>query len=70
MTPGPWTIAEDGTIEARDRGLVGQLKYASPEDRAAIEQTPRVRALLEDLLQAVETGTVTPVLIRACRDAL
>ena len=70
MTPGPWTIAYDGTIESRDRGLVGQLRYASPEDRAAIEQTPRVRALLEDLLQAVETGTVTPVLIRACRDAL
>ena len=70
MTPGSWTIADDGTIEARHRGLVGQLKYASPEDRAVIQNAPRVRALLEDLLQAVEAGTVTPVLIRACRDAL
>ena len=65
MTPGPWTIADDGTIE-----VVGQLKYASPEYRAVIQNAPRVRALLEDLLQAVEAGMVTPVLIRACRDAL
>jgi hypothetical protein len=52
------------------QGLVRLELYVHPEDRAAIEQTPRVRALLEDLLQAVEAGTVTPVLIRACRDAL
>jgi hypothetical protein len=45
VTPGPWTIADDGTIEARHRGLVGQLKYASPEDRAAIEQLARVAEL-------------------------
>ena len=46
------------------------VEGAARQDRAAIEQTPRVRALLEDLLQAVEAGTVTPVLIRACRDVL
>jgi transposase len=32
----PWVIADDGTIESRDSGLVGNLSHATEESRRRI----------------------------------
>lgn len=49
-TPGPWSIADDGTIEANRAGLVGHLANASESDSRLIASAPD---LLEGLQQVM-----------------
>ena len=46
-TQEPWTIADDGTIEARHQGRVGQLKDAGYADTALIQAAPELLAALK-----------------------
>ena len=48
-TPGPWTISDDGTIEARGLGLVGHVKNAGDADRALIAAAPAMLVALQRL---------------------
>lgn len=52
-SPAPWVIADDGTIEARHQGRVGQLKDAGQADTAVIQAAPELLAALDALHLAV-----------------
>ena len=46
-TPGPWTIDDYGTIEAKHLGRVGFLTHASPADTDLIAAAPDMYAALK-----------------------
>jgi hypothetical protein len=50
-TPGPWLIADDGTIEARHTGLVGYIRGASDADTILVEAAPELLFALKNLLR-------------------
>lgn len=49
-TPGPWIIADDGTIEAKHLGRVGFLTHAAPADAALIAAAPEMYEALKGIL--------------------
>jgi hypothetical protein len=53
-TPGPWTVADDGTIEARHAGLVGHLSNMSDNDRALVAAAPKLLDALRWALDQIE----------------
>lgn len=49
-TPGPWTIADDGTIETQFAGRVGHLSGVWINDARLIAAAPDLLAALQEML--------------------
>lgn len=54
-TPGPWTVADDGTIEAKFLGRVGQLVGCCDADARLIAAAPDLMAALQEIERHLDT---------------
>jgi hypothetical protein len=80
-TPGPWIVADDGTVESRFHGRVCTVAHATPADAQLIAAAPALLYALMDLLDEHNALTVArggdpgktdtwPLHARAAREAI